>query len=176
MHNLETVGLEASRTCVKKNKVKILQNTEALFEKLCYLTKVSLKAGEGTKILIDVSDLANCLGVSERTIRDHLKILCEFGVINRIDARHIYELSDLVSGDIMQKKRHKFLRIYLKANVNAEKGVDNGLVFPFYREEISTSHMGPKINLTSLAREFFQKRGMRIIIVRRVRRCRIWIV
>jgi hypothetical protein len=141
MYNLGTVEIGASCTHVKRSKVKVLQNTEALFEKLCYLTKVSLKAGGGTEILIDVSDLGNCIGVSGRTIRSHLKILCEFGVISRLDGVcHVYRLHDLVLADIVQKKRHKFLKVYLN-NADLNKAVDNALVFPFVLEEISTPHI-----------------------------------
>ena len=43
------------KTHVKRSAVKILATTEDLFEKLCYLTKLSWKAGEGTEISIDVA-------------------------------------------------------------------------------------------------------------------------
>jgi DNA-binding transcriptional ArsR family regulator len=112
-----------TRTEVKKSNVKILQNTEALFEKICYLTKLSLKKGDGTKIFIDISDLANCLELSERTITNHLIILRKLGMIHRThEDRHFYELQEDVLSDLVQKKRHKFLRVYLKADHNS---VDN---------------------------------------------------
>jgi DNA-binding transcriptional ArsR family regulator len=72
---------KAVKTNVKKSNIKILQNTEALFEKICYLTKLSLKEHEGTEITIDITDLANCLGINERTVRNHLKKLRESGMI-----------------------------------------------------------------------------------------------
>lgn len=125
------------KTRVKRSAVKILATTEDLFEKLCYLTKLSWKAGEGTEISIDTEDLANCLGVSERTISNHLKKLRELGLLVRLQKnRHTYELHNCVLADICNKK-HKFIRCYL----DSLKTVDNLLIFPTKVEKNSTSHI-----------------------------------
>jgi hypothetical protein len=111
-----------SETNIKHKKIKILPTTERLFERICYLTKLSLKSGKGTKVLVDPFDWSNCslLCVCDRTIRTHLKILCEAGMIRRMhESKHIYELHKLVLSDLLYKNHHSFYRVYLgKINEN----------------------------------------------------------
>ncbi|MDR2645859.1 MAG: hypothetical protein LBC04_01625, partial [Holosporaceae bacterium] len=71
---------------IKSTGIKILPTTERGFERICYLTKRSLKSGGGPEVWVDPFDSSNCnfLCVCERTIRNHLKMLCELGVIRRV--------------------------------------------------------------------------------------------
>jgi hypothetical protein len=64
------------RKDIKSPGKKILPTAERVFERICCLTKLSLKSEGGSEVLVDPFDKSNCnfLLVCNRTIRNHLKI------------------------------------------------------------------------------------------------------